>query len=389
MRAVAFHGKHDVRVDDVDEPVMFAPTDAIVRVTTAAICGSDLHLYDRALPGMKRGDILGHEFVGVVEQLGGEVSHVSVGDRVVVPFVIACGRCHFCRRGLVALCDETNPDAALIEPLYGHSPAGLFGYTHLFGGYPGGQAEYVRVPHADFGLFPLPDGLPDELAVLLADVLPTGWAAAERCGIQPDDVVAIAGAGPVGLLAALSAKHLGAREVVVIDRVEERLALARSGAGAVAVDYRRQSPERVLRELTDGRGPDAVIDAAGMEAHGGGILGVYDRVKQRMRLQTDRVTALRQLMRTVRKGGRVSIPGVYAAVADKFPIGLLFGKGLTLAGGQTHVHPLVRPLLEKVLDGALDPGFVVTKTVPLDEAPDAYRRFLHKEPGYVKVLLTP
>jgi len=389
MRAVAFHGKHDVRVDDVDEPVMFAPTDAIVRVTTAAICGSDLHLYDRALPGMKTGDILGHEFVGVVEQLGSEVTHVSVGDRVVVPFVIACGHCYFCRRGLVALCDNTNPDAALIEPLYGHSPAGLFGYTHLFGGYPGGQAEYVRVPHADFGLFPLPDEVPDELAVLLADILPTGWAAAERCDIGPDDVVAIAGAGPVGQLAALSARSLGAREVVVIDRFEDRLELARGGAGVVAVNYRKQSPDRVLRELTEGRGPDVVIDAAGMEAHGGGILGVYDRVKQRMRLQTDRVTALRQLMRSVRKGGRVSIPGVYAAVADKFPIGTLFAKGLTMTGGQTNVHPLVEPLTRKLLDGSLDPSFVVTKTVSLDEAPDAYRRFLLKEPGYVKVLLKP
>lgn len=389
MRAVTYHGKHDVRVDEVDEPVIFAPTDAIIRVTTAAICGSDLHLYDRALLGMKTGDILGHEFVGVVEQLGSDVTHVAVGDRVVVPFVIACGHCYFCRRGLVALCDNTNPDAGLIEPLYGHSPAGLFGYTHFFGGYPGGQAEYVRVPHADFGLFPLPDELPDELAVLLADILPTGYAAAERCDIQPGDVVAVAGAGPVGQLAALCAKQLGAREVVVIDRFEDRLELARSGAGVTAVNYREQSPERVLRELTDGRGPDAVIDAAGMESHGGGILGVYDRVKQRMRLQTDRVTALRQLMRSVRKGGRVSIPGVYAAVADKFPIGVMFGKGLTMAGGQTNVHPLVGPLMDKLTTGVLDPAFVVTKTVPLDEARDAYRRFLHKEPGYVKVLLKP
>ena len=387
MKAVVYHGKHDLRVEDVPKPTLQAPTDALIKVTSTAICGSDLHLYDRAIVGMRKGDIMGHEFMGVVEDLGADVTHVSVGDRVIVPFVIACGECWFCEQGLQSLCDRSNPNAKLVEKLYGQSPAGLFGYTHLFGGFAGGQAEYVRVPHADAGLFAIPDSMDDDHALFLTDILPTGWMAAENCQISDGDTIVIAGAGPVGQLAAASAVVQGAGTVVVFDRERTRLDKVAELPGVLAVENTGRGLQQAVRRVTDGRGADAVIDTVGMEAHGGGPVGVYDRVKQRLRLQTDRATALRTLLKAARKGGRVSIPGVYAGVADKFPIGAVFGKGLTLTGGQTHVHRYVPELLDMISDGIIDPTRIISAHKPLDEAPQAYEAFKDKQE--LKVVLQP
>lgn len=387
MKAVTYHGKHDVRVDEVPRPQLESTTDAIIKVTSTAICGSDLHLYDRVIPGMREGDILGHEFMGVVEELGSEVTHVAVGDRVVVPFVIACGQCEFCVSGQYSLCDRTNPAGKILEPAYGHAPAGLFGYTQFFGGYPGGQAEYVRVPHANVGLFAVPDTMTDDDALFLTDILPTGWMAAKNCDIHDGDIVAIAGAGPVGQLAAESALLMGAKTVIVVDREQERLDAVAQLDGVVTLNARRDHVQRELRTLTSGRGPDAVIDAVGMEAGGGGALGLLDRVKQRMRIQTGRPTALRSLIKAVRKGGRVSIPGVYGGIVDSFPLGVVFGKGLTLTGGQTHVHAFIPELMEHIQEGRLNPARIAAVHLPLDQAPEAYRRFKAKE--VLKVVLNP
>ncbi len=387
MRAVTYQGKFSVEVSDVERPRIESTTDAIVKVTSTAICGSDLHLYNRALVGMKKGDILGHEFMGVVTEVGADVTHVKVGDRVVVPFVIACGDCFFCQRHEYSLCDRTNPAAKVVERVYGHSPAGLFGYTHLFGGYPGGQAEYVRVPHADVGLFAIPDDVSDDAALFLTDILPTGWMAAENCHIQEGDVVAVSGAGPVGQFAAESALLQGAAKVIVIDSLQDRLDKAAELLGVVPLNYKRTKVARELDTLTTGRGPDAVIDAVGLEAHGGGLLGKYDRLKYMLRLHTDRPSALRVLLKAVRKGGRVSIPGVYAGVADKFPVGLIFGKGLTVTGGQTHVHAYIPLLLDLIREGKLHPERIIEAHMPLAEAPEAYRRFKNRE--LLKVVLQP
>ncbi|MCB2411503.1 glutathione-dependent formaldehyde dehydrogenase [Demequina sp. TTPB684] len=387
MKAVVYHGKHDFRVDDVPRPQLESSTDAIIRVTSTAICGSDLHLYDGAIPGMLDGDIVGHEFMGVVEELGDDVTHVSVGDRVVVPFVIACGQCQFCQREEFSLCDRTNPAAELVEKVYGHAPAGLFGYTHLFGGYPGGQAEFARVPHADVGLFAIPDEMTDDDALFLTDILPTGWMAAKNCDIHEGDVIAIAGAGPVGQFAAESAMVMGASAVAVIDRVQDRLDEAARIPGVVPINPRRQNVQQELRMLTSGRGPDAVIDAVGMEAGGGGAIGLLDRVKQRLRLQTGRPTALRPLIKAVRKGGRVSIPGVYGGIVDSFPLGIVFGKGLTLTGGQTHVQAYIPELIDHIRAGRIYPSRIVSTHLPLEDAPEAYERFKAKE--YLKVVLHP
>jgi threonine dehydrogenase-like Zn-dependent dehydrogenase len=387
MRAVTYQGKHKVEVTEEPIPKLEDSSDAIIRVTSTAICGSDLHLYDRALVGMKRGDILGHEFMGVVVERGDDVTHVEEEQRVVVPFVIACGECFYCSRGEYSLCDTTNPNAGLVEKLYGQSPAGLFGYTHLFGGFAGGQAEYVRVPHADVGLFAVPEDLVDDDVLFLTDILPTGWMAAENCGIAEGDVVLVAGAGPVGQLAAECALVMGAREVAIVDRVPSRLERAAELPGIVPLEEGSADLERELARLTRGRGPDAAIDAVGLEAHGGGVPGVYDRVKQRFRLQTDRTTALRTAMKAVRKGGRVSVPGVYGGVADKFPIGLLFGKGLTMTGGQTHVHRYIPQLLELIREGQINPARIIEAHMPLEDAPEAYRRFHAQE--LLKVVLQP
>jgi threonine dehydrogenase-like Zn-dependent dehydrogenase len=388
VKAVCWYGQHDVRVKQVDDPQLLNPRDAIVRVTTTTICGSDLHLYDGHMPSMKRGDILGHEFMGEVAALGSAVTTLKVGDRVVVPFAIACGRCFFCKAGLTSLCDNSNPNATAAEALYGFAGAGLFGYSHLFGGYAGGQAEYVRVPFADVGPVKVPDTLSDEQVLFLSDIFPTGYMAAENCAIQPGATVAVWGCGPVGLFAIRSALHLGAERVIAIDRVGARLALAAS-LGAEVIDFSSEDVTRRLVQMTAGRGPDACIDAVGLEAYGKSADAIYDRVKTTMLLAMDRPTALRQAIQACRKGGVVSIPGVYGGLLDKIPIGAAFAKGLTLRMGQTHVHRYMRPLLALVEKGAIDPTFVVTHILSLDDAPDAYELFKRKEDGCVKVLLKP
>lgn len=390
MKAVVYHGKKHISVDEVDDPYIIDPTDAIIKVTSTAICGSDLHLYGGYMPGMIEGDILGHEFMGEVVALGDKVREVSIGDRVVVPFNIACGKCFFCRRDMFSLCDNTNPNKKLVEAAYGQSPAGLFGYTHLFGGYAGGQAEYVRVPHANVGLFKVSEGLSDEQALFLTDVFPTGYMAAENCDIQPGDTVAVWGAGAVGQFAAKSAKLLGAENVIVIDRIPERLLMAEKFAGAKTINYGEEDDVvQQLKDMTNGRGPDRCIDAVGLESHGYGIAGLYDKTKHIVRLQTDRPTALRQIINACRKGGVVSVPGVYGGVVDKFPMGAAFGKGLSFKMGQTHVHRYVKPLMKRIKNDEIDPSFIITHSLPLDRAPDAYIAFRQKDHNCVKVVLKP
>ncbi|NTU83144.1 MAG: glutathione-dependent formaldehyde dehydrogenase [Chloroflexales bacterium] len=388
MRALRWYGKEDVRVEQVPDPQIVNPRDAIVRVTTTCICGSDLHMYDGYIPTMQQGDILGHEFMGEVMALGREVKNIRVGDRVVVPFTIACGRCFFCQSELWSLCDNSNPNAHMAEALWGHSPAGLFGYSHMVGGYAGGQAEYVRVPFADVGLLKIPNGLTDEQVVFLTDIFPTGYMAAENCALKPGQVVAVWGCGPVGQFAIRSCFMLGADRVIAIDRFPERLRMAQAG-GAELINYEEQPVLETLRELTGGRGPDACIDAVGMEAHGAGALGLYDTVKQAVRAETDRPLVLREAIMACRKGGVVSIPGVYGGMADKIPLGALMNKGLTLTSGQTHVHRYLRPLLGRIERGEIDPRFVITHRLKLDAAPQAYRTFRDKQDGCIKVVLTP
>ncbi|HLO51507.1 MAG TPA: zinc-dependent alcohol dehydrogenase [Kamptonema sp.] len=388
MKAVCWHGANDVRVDNVPDPKIINPRDAIVKITSTAICGSDLHLYDGYIPTMQSGDILGHEFMGEVVELGREVNNLKIGDRVVVPFTISCGSCFFCNRDLWSLCDNTNPNAALAEKMYGHSPAGLFGYSHLMGGYAGGQAEYARVPFADVGPMKIPDGLSDEQVLFLTDIFPTGYMAAENCNIQPGDTVAIWGCGPVGQFAIRSAYMLGADRVIAIDRVPERLQMAREGK-AETINYEEIDAGEALNEMTGGRGPDACIDAVGMEAHGTGIDAIYDKAMQAVRLETDRPTALRQVLVACRKGGIVSIPGVYGGILDKVPFGSAFNKGLTLKMGQTHVHRYLQPLLDRIQKGDIDPSFVITHKMKLDDAPHGYEIFKHKKDNCIKIVLKP
>jgi threonine dehydrogenase-like Zn-dependent dehydrogenase len=389
VKAVVWRGVHDVRVEDVPMPELLNPRDAIVRVTSTAICGSDLHLYGGFNPAMRSGDVLGHEFMGQVVEVGSAVESLSPGDRVVVPFGIACGRCFFCARGQTALCDNSNPNAGALEALHGHAGSGLFGYSHLFGGYAGGQAEYVRVPFADFGPLRLPDTLSDEQTIFLSDVFPTGYMAAENCGIQPGDTVAVWGCGAVGQFAIRSALLLGAGRVVAIDDVPERLRLAER-SGALALDFGDDDDVvEQLQEITAGRGPDACVDAVGLEAHGHSADALYDQVRMKLFLATDRPHALRQAIQACRKGGTVSIPGVYGGVLDKLPFGAAFAKGLTLKMGQTHVHRYMRPLLKLVEEGRIEPSFVISHRIPLSDAPAAYDMFLNKEEGCVKVLLKP
>ncbi len=390
MKAVCWFGPRDVRVASVPEPRILQARDAVVRVTASAICGSDLHLYNGFIPTMRAGDILGHEFVGEVVALGPAVATVRIGQRVLVPFAIACGRCFFCRSELWSLCDNSNPNAAMAETLYGFSAAGLFGYSHLYGGYAGGQAEYVRVPFADVGAFPIPDGLADEQVLFLTDIFPTGYMAAENCGTRPGDTVAVWGCGPVGQFAIRSAFVLGAERVIAIDRVPERLRLAEQGKAEV-LDFEGADVVEELRWRTGGQGPDACIDAVGMEAHvhAGQPDTVYDRTKQALMLETDRPHVLREAIQACRKGGTVSVPGVYGGLLDKVPFGAAFAKGLTIRTGQTHVHRYVRPLLERVQRGEIDPRFVITHRLPLERAPEGYRTFLAKADGCIKVVLTP
>jgi len=389
MRAVCWYGAGDVRVERVADPVLLNPRDAIVRVTRAAICGSDLHLFGGFIPSMKAGDILGHEFMGEVVEVGTGVSTISRGDRVVVPFVIACGRCFFCQRELWSLCDNSNPNSARLEKVYGDSGAGLFGYSHLYGGYAGGQAEYVRVPFADVGALKLPEGLDDEQALFLSDIFPTGYMAAENCTIQSGDVVAVWGCGPVGQFAIKSAYMLGAERVIAIDRFPERLRMAESLGKAEVLNYEDLDAIEELKDRTGGRGPDACIDAVGMEAHGTGATAFYDRAKQAVRLETDRPTALREAIQACRKGGTLSIPGVYGGFIDKVPLGAAFAKGLTIRMGQTHVHRYMRPLLGRIQRDEIDPSLVITHRMALDDAPRGYRMFRDKEDECIKVVLRP
>lgn len=388
MKAVCWHGAQDVRVDTVPDPKILNPHDAILKVTSTAICGSDLHLYDGYIPTMQSGDILGHEFMGEVVETGPEVTNLKKGDRVVVPFTISCGHCFFCNRDLWSLCDNTNPNAWMAEKFYGHSPAGLFGYSHLLGGYAGGQAEYVRVPFANVGPLKVPDGLTDEQVLFLTDIFPTGYMAAENCDIQPGEVVAVWGCGPVGQFAIRSAMMLGAERVIAIDRIPERLALAEA-AGAEIVNYEDVDAGVALKEMTGGMGPDCCIDAVGMEAHGTGVMALYDTVKQAVRMETGRAMVLRQAIVACRKGGKVSVPGVYGGFIDKMPMGAFVNKGLTMRSGQTHVHKYLRPLLERIQNGDIDPTFLITHRLPLEEAPNAYKIFRDKEEDCIKVVLKP
>ena len=389
MKAVCWNGANDVRVETVPDPKIINPRDAIVKITSTAICGSDLHLYDGYIPTMEKGDILGHEFMGEVVELGSAVKNVKVGDRVVVPFTIACGGCFFCNRDLWSLCDNSNPNAWIAEKLMGHSPSGLFGYSHMLGGYAGGQAEYARVPFADVGLLKVPDGLKDEQVLFLTDIFPTGYMAAENCDIQPGDIVAIWGCGPVGQFAIRSAYMLGAEQVIAIDRIPERLKMAEEYGKAKVLNYTEVDVGEVLKEMTGGRGPDACIDAVGMEAHGTDFMGLFDQVKQAVRLESDRPTALREVIVACRKGGNVSVPGVYGGFIDKFPMGAAMNKGLTIKTGQTHVHKYLKPLLEHIQNGDIDPSFVITHQLPLDEAPKGYEIFKNKQENCIKVVLKP
>jgi threonine dehydrogenase-like Zn-dependent dehydrogenase len=389
MRALCWHGARDVRVDNVPDPKLLNPRDAIVKITSTAICGSDLHLYDGYIPTMEKGDILGHEFMGEVVELGSGVSNLKVGDRVVVPFPIACGNCYFCDEQQHSLCENSNPNAPMAEKMWGHSPAGIFGYSHLTGGYAGGQAEYVRVPYADVGPIRVPDGLDDEKVLFLSDILPTGYMAAENCEIKPGHVVAVWGCGPVGQFAIQSAYLLGAERVIAIDRFPERLRMAREVSRAETINYEEVDVLDALKTITGGRGPDACIDAVGMEAHGVGLVGAYDRVKQAMMLETERPNALRVALMACRNGGVVSIPGVYGGFLDKMPIGSFMNRSLTLKTGQTHVQRYLKPLLERVQKGEIDPSAIITHRMPLEQAPDAYRMFRDKQDECVKVVLRP
>lgn len=389
MKALCWRGKEDVRVENVPDPKILNPRDAIVRTTTTAICGSDLHLYDGMIPTLSPGDILGHEFMGEVVEVGPEVRNLRVGDRVVVPSTIACGNCFFCKEKLWSLCDNSNPNAWVAEKMYGYSGGGLFGYSHIYGGYAGGQAQYVRVPFADVGPIKIDSDLRDEQVVFLSDIFPTGYMAAENCNIRPGDTVAVWGCGPVGQFAIRSALLLGAQRVIAIDRFPERLLMAEAG-GAEVVNY-EDEPDLVeaLKQMTGGVGPDSCIDAVGMEAHGHTIGAIYDKLKVATMQATDRLNALRQAIQACRKGGTVSIPGVYGGLLDKVPFGTAFAKGLTLKMGQTHIHKYLRPLLERIERREIDPSFVITHRAPIDQAPEMYRTFRDKRDDCIKVVLKP
>jgi threonine dehydrogenase-like Zn-dependent dehydrogenase len=389
MKANCWFGKHSLGVQDVPDPEIVNPRDAIVRITSTAICGSDLHLYNGLIPTMERGDVLGHEFMGEVVEVGRGVRNLAAGDRVVVPFCIACGDCFFCKRQLYSCCENSNPNAWMAEKMFGHSPAGLFGYSHMLGGYAGGQAQYARVPFADVGPLKVPDGMDDEQVLFLSDIFPTGYMAAENCDIQPGDTIAVWGCGPVGLFAMKSAWMLGAERVIAIDRFPKRLRMAQEHCRADTLNYEEVDIYEALAEMTGGRGPDACIDAVGMEAHTTGPVFLYDRVKQATMLETDRPIALRQAILACRNGGTVSVPGVYGGWLDKVPFGALMNKALTIRTGQTHMQRYMRPLLERIQNGEIDPSFVITHRLPLEEAPAGYDMFVGKDDECVKVVLKP
>ena len=392
MKALCWHGTRDVRVDKVQDPAIQNPTDAIIRVTTAAICGSDLHLFDGFMPGMEKGDILGHETMGIVVEIGEAVSQLRKGDRVVIPFTISCGQCFFCSKGLFAACDTTNPpeSAERARKALGASPAAMFGYSHMMGGFPGGQAEYLRVPFADVGPLKITTDLPDEMVVFLSDIFPTGYMAAENCGIEPGDTVAVWGCGPVGQFAIKSCWMLGAERVIAIDRIPERLQLAETFGKAETINFDEKKVYDALMQMTSGRGPDRCIDAVGCEAHGRGSFdAIWDKAKTSVMLATDRAHVLREAILCCRKGGTLSVPGVYIGYLDKVPFGALMNKGLTVRTGQTHMHRYMQPLLTRIETGEIDPSRIITHKLPLEDGPRAYKTFRDKQDGCIKVVLKP
>jgi len=387
MKANCWMGTRKVEVADVPDPAILNPRDAIVRITNTAICGSDLHLYNGWIPTMKKGDVLGHEFMGEVVETGKSVTNLKKGDRVVVPFPIACGHCLQCEREMYSLCENTNPNAWMAEKLWGYSPCGIFGYSHMLGGYPGGQAEYARVPFADVGPIKVPDDLDDEQVLFLSDIFPTGYMAADMCGIQPGDVVAVFGCGPVGQFAIKSAYMLGAERVIAIDRFPYRMRIAHDRAGAETLNYEEVDVLETLKEMTGGRGPDHCIDAVGLEGHAPGVHGAYDVVKTSMMLETDRPPALRQAILACRSGGTVSVAGVYGGFIDKFPIGAIVNRSLTIRSGQCHVQKYMRPLLQRIQNGEIDPSFIITHRMPLEDAAHGFEIFKNKEDECLKVVL--
>ena len=388
MRANCWIGKKKVRVETLPDPQILNTHDAIVRVTSTAICGSDLHLFNGYIPTMQSGDIMGHEFMGEVVDVGKEVKNLQVGDRVVVPFPIACGSCFSCGMQLYSCCENSNPNRAIPEKLMGHSPAGIFGYSHLTGGYAGGQAEYARVPFADVGPIKIPNGLTDDQVLFLSDIFPTGYMGADMAEIKPGDVVAVWGCGPVGQFAIASAYLMGAETVYAIDRFPYRLQMAREKCGAITINYEEvDSVVETLTELTGGRGPDACIDAVGLESHSHGIEHALDRTKQALKLTTDRIAAVRQAIMSCKNGGHVSIIGVYAGFVDKFPLGSVMNRSLTIRAGQCHVQKYMPTLLEKIQNGDIDPSFVISHRLPLSEAPKGYEMFVNKVDNCEKVVL--
>ncbi|MBS0351304.1 MAG: glutathione-dependent formaldehyde dehydrogenase [Proteobacteria bacterium] len=387
MRAVRWYGKKDVRVETIPIPKITEPQDILVKVTSSAICGSDLHLYNHFMMHLQKGDVLGHEFMGEVVEIGSGVNQLKVGDRVVVPFTISCGQCFFCQKQLYSLCDKTNPNAEIAAKEMGQSPAGLFGYTHMLGGYPGGQAEYVRVPYANVGPIKIPAHLSDEQVLFLSDIFPTGYMAAENADIAPGDTVAVWGCGPVGQFSIQSAWMFKAGRVIAIDQVPERLAMAQRWGKAEIINFKEQDVYTKLMEMTNGRGPDRCIDAVGTEASVGSFTGMIDRIKQSIMLGTDRPVALREIIRCCRKGGNISIPGVYIAMLDKIPFGAAMNKSLTMKMGQTHVQRYLKPLLERIERGEIDPSLVISHRVPLEEAAKAYQLFNDKSDNCIKVVL--
>lgn len=389
MRANCWMGTKDVRVQNVPDPQILNQRDAIVKITSTAICGSDLHLYNGYIPSMESGDVIGHEFMGEVVETGRGINNLKKGDRVVVPFPIACGGCFSCQHGLFSVCENSNPNAWMAEKLWGHSPAGLFGYSHLLGGYAGGQAEYARVPFADVGPIKVPEGLTDEQALFLSDIFPTGYMGAEMCNIQPGDTIAVWGCGPVGQFAMKSAYLLGAERVIGIDRFPARLRMARDKVGAETLNYEEVDVRDALKEMTGGRGPDSCIDAVGLEAHAPGLTGAYDKVKQAAKLETDRPIALRQAIMSCRNGGTVSVVGVYGGFIDKFPMGAVMNRSLTIKSGQCHVQHYLQPLLERIQKGEIDPSFVITHRMSLDDAPKGFAMFNEKQDDCMKIVLKP
>jgi threonine dehydrogenase-like Zn-dependent dehydrogenase len=390
MKAVCWYGKHDMRVMDVPEPKILNSRDAIIKITTTAICGSDLHPYNGYIPMMEKGDIMGHEFMGEVVELGADVKNLKIGDRVVIPFTISCGNCFYCKKDLWSLCDNSNPKPEALETIAGYSGAALYGYSHMYGGFAGGQAEYVRVPFADVGPLKVPDHLTDEQVLFLSDIFPTGYMAADNCNIEEGDTVAVWGAGPVGQFAVKSAFMLGAEKVVLIDHYEDRLALAKQhNENLTTINFDDTEVYDKLLDLTGGRGPDSCIDAVGLEAHGTSPDAILDYVKANLYLATDRPHALRQAIFCCRKGGTVSVPGVYGGFLDKFNFGAAFAKGLTFKMGQTHMHKYMPPLLAAIEEGKIDPTFVISHRLNLTDAPDAYSNFNTEKNQWRKVVLKP